>query len=363
MAGIPAIPLSEQLPAAKSMTAPHQPDSPTTELTAAKSEAEAPPFSLLILIPVFNDWDAVTLLLHELDRTLHDQPICARVLLIDDGSTQPLTDGLRKVHLAAVREVKVLALRRNLGHQRAIAVGLAHVAEHETGRAVLIMDGDGQDAAEDVPRLVQKVRDTGERCVVFAERRRRSEAWWFQACYHIYRVGHLLLTGLRVRVGNFSIIPWPLLRRLVVVWELWNHYSAAVFKSRLPLDSIPTHRAGRLAEGSRMNFVALTVHGLSALSVHSEVVGVRLLLVTLAAMGALGALLAGTVAALVANGLAVPGWVTAVGVLSLALFLQASMLAIAFVFIILQNRAGGHFLPARDYGYFIDRTVPVFPRG
>jgi hypothetical protein len=38
--------------------------------------------------------------------------------------------------------------------------------------------------------------------------------------------------------------------------------------------TVPTERAPRLCGESRMNFVALVGHGLSALSVHAELIGV-----------------------------------------------------------------------------------------
>lgn len=40
----------------------------------------------------------------------------------------------------------MLRLRRKLGHQRAIAVGLCHVAESVDANTITVMDGDGQDA-------------------------------------------------------------------------------------------------------------------------------------------------------------------------------------------------------------------------
>ena len=97
--------------------------------------------------------------------------------------------------------------------------------------------------------------------VVFAERTKRSESFAFRFFYALYRWLHLLLTGVAVRVGNFSAMPYSLLRRLVAVSELWNHYAAAVFKSRLPYRLLPTQRANRLAGRPQMNFVALVIHG------------------------------------------------------------------------------------------------------
>ena len=98
--------------------------------------------------------------------------------------------------------------------------------------------------------------------------------------YAMFKLLHRVLTGKGVRVGNFSVMPRRRLSSLVVVAEIWNHYAAAVFRSRQPHCMIPTHRSRRLCGSSSMNFVSLVTHGLSAISVYSDVVGVRLLVMS-----------------------------------------------------------------------------------
>lgn len=308
---------------------------------------------LVVLVPIYNDWDCAGLLLAALDR--QDALAGARVLLVDDGSEAPPPSGWpagggRPERLA---RVEVLTLRRNLGHQRALAVGLAYVAATVPCRAVVVMDGDGEDDPADVPRLLQRLDETGGRAIVFAERTRRAEGRAFRLGYAGYRLLHRALTGLPVRVGNFSAIPAPLLARLVVVSDLWNHYAASVYKARLPRSLVPTKRARRLAGRSRMDLVDLVTHGLSAMSVFGDRVGVRLLI---AAGGLLALTLAG-IAAIVAVRLgttrAIPGWATTAAGLLLAIFFQVFTLAIVFVFMVLGGREGSGFLPARDYAWFV----------
>jgi hypothetical protein len=221
------------------------------------------------------------------------------------------------------------------------------------------MDGDGEDDPADVPRLLDRLEADRQGRIVFAERTRRSESLGFKVFYALYKLLHRILTGQKVRVGNFSAIPRRRLSSLVVVTELWNHYAAAVIRSRQPHQMIPTRRSERLCGRSKMNFVSLVTHGLSAISVHSDLVGVRLLVIS-ALLAAL--MLGGIVAAVIvrlATDLAIPGWATnAVGLL-LILLIQAVMAAFVFSFMILGSRHGSSFLPRRDYSYFIEtvRTV------
>ena len=237
----------------------------TRRCTGAQSGDE-----LLVLIPIYNDWAAAGLLLRRLDEVLADAGLTADVLLVDDGATVPLPDCWPGHDWRALGRIDVLSLRRNVGHQRAIAIALAFVDRKRSPHVVVVMDGDGEDAPEDVPRLLACLHQNDHSTIVFAERTRRSESAIFRVFYALYRWAHRLLTGIPVRVGNFSVVPFRLLRRLVVVSELWNHYAAAVFKARLPRACVPTERAPRLAGKSRINFVDLVMHGLSALSVHSE---------------------------------------------------------------------------------------------
>jgi glycosyltransferase involved in cell wall biosynthesis len=122
------------------------------------STATAPaPHSLLLLLPVFNDWPAVQLLLKDLDAQLAALSWGVSVLLVDDGSTDDVPVDALSVERSKIARSHLLSLRRNLGHQRAIAVGLAYVAEHMPCEALVVMDADGEDSPADVPRLLARV--------------------------------------------------------------------------------------------------------------------------------------------------------------------------------------------------------------
>ena len=198
--------------------------------------------------------------------------------------------------------------------------------------------------------------------MVFAERRKRSESLTFRACYHLYRLAHRVLTGRSVRVGNFSALPRERLASLVAVSDLWNHYAAAAFASRQPIETIPTHRAPRLAGRSRMNFVGLVAHGLSAMSVFGDVIGVRLLLATTGLIVLVGLALVATTLVRLLTALAIPGWATTMfGVLLILLF-QATLFLFVFSFMILAGRNSAGFLPRRDYVHFVGSRREVFRR-
>ena len=328
-----------------------------------RDASRSSPTEITILMPVYNDWPALGKLVNHLDAVLAEAKIVVDVLIADDGSTQPLDGYGLAGPYSAINRVEILHLRRNLGHQRAIAIGLAHLeAEHETCQMVVVMDSDGEDDPRDVSRLLERCEQTDRRSMVFAERTKRSESLSFRICYHLYRVAHRILTGRPVRVGNFSVVPRERLVSLVATSELWNHYAAAAFTSRQPHETIATARAKRLDGRSKMNFVGLVIHGLSAISVYSEIIGVRLLIATVLTIVLVIIALGGTLMIRLTTDLAIPGWATtAFGVL-LIILLQATMFLFVFSFMILAGRNAASFIPRRDYIHFVGSKVEVHRR-
>lgn len=319
--------------------------------------AHAPGLSgATIVIPVCNDWNALRLLLCSLDAVAGDCDHQLDILIVDDGSATLPPPGLVDPHARRhIASIELLTLKRNLGHQRAIAVGLAHLQQRGRRHVVVVMDGDGEDDPADVPRLLKRAEDLGLTSVVFAERTTRSEGPGFRAGYLAYRMLHRLATGHAVRVGNFSALPPRCLEPLAVSPELWNHYAAAVIRSRMPFDLVPTRRRKRLDGRSRMNFVSLVIHGLSSVSVFGDVVGARLLVATTALSGLCG-LLAGAAALLAATPSpwagAAPFLLGGLAVLGL----HAAIVAGLVLLVILDSRSRGAFIPARDAPQFVLRS-------
>ncbi len=315
---------------------------------------------IVVTMPVFDDWEAAAALCALIDAEFHRaQAFTASVLLIDDGSTRALDLPFSNLHLKSLEAISVLKLRRNLGHQRAIAVGLGFIQESIPCDAVIVMDADGEDRAEDIPRLLEQLCSSSQPVAVFAERGRRVEGFKFRAFYACYRALHFLLTGRGIKIGNFSVLPAEHLRSIVAYPELWNHYAATIVNSRLPYRTIRTDRGYRLTGRSRMNFVGLVIHGLSALFAYHEIVSTRFLLGS-TFLGLIFLLLVLVVLFLkLQTDLAIPGWATAAVGLLFVLIIQCLGTSLSVLFSAMINRRMLGFLPIRDYSYFVSACVPV----
>jgi hypothetical protein len=188
---------------------------------------------------------------------------------------------------------------------------------------------------------------------MFAARTKRLENWTFQSMYQLYRLLHWLLTGVSVRIGNFSVLRPATLPRLLMVSELWNHYAAAVFRSKVPLFTLPIARGKRYCGRSQMNFPGLVMHGLSAMSVFSDIIGVRLLVATIALLILAGVSVGSLLAISFATSLVIPAWATnGVGLL-VGDFAQSLLRRLVLAFITLSMRSHANVIPLRDAGVFV----------
>lgn len=307
--------------------------------------------SLAVCIPLFNDWHSAGLLLERLDAMAATMAASVDVLFVDDGSIEPRPE--RPFPCPALRRVSVLRLRRNVGHQRAIALALTHLHDSAQYDFVVVMDGDGEDDPKYVPQLLARCLQTEMREAVFARRAKRSEGLLFRLGYSGFKLIHRLLVGRKVEVGNFSIIPKLVLQRLVAISEMWNHYAAAVFHARVPVSTIPIPRTPRLAGKSKMNLQSLVTHGLSAISVYGDIVGARILgfLALASVCGVVGIL--GVVAVKAVTRWAIPGWATNAAGLLLIFLMNLGLMSMLMVLFTLRARTEYSFLPLRDYRYFV----------
>ena len=308
---------------------------------------------IVVAIPVFNDWESVAEVMKTLDAQLGLSTETFRVLLVDDGSVSKCPREFGSTRYANVKGISILRLRKNLGHQKALAVALCHLEQKTACDAVLIMDGDGEDKPEYVLPLVEKMMQHGNTRVVFAERTRRSESIGFRLSYGIYRVLHRVLIGRGIKVGNFSVIPRACLPALTVEPMLWNHYAASVIRARIPMDSIPTRRGVRVSGQSRLNFVGLVIHGLAALACYGEIIGVRMIMAAGVALLFAGISMAVLIGLRLFTTLAIPGWTSLLGLLILIMVIQIGSLVINFTMQILSARNLQPFLPCRDYHWFV----------
>lgn len=305
---------------------------------------------MVVVMPVYEDVEASSRLFLELAKS---QGPDTYIVAVDDGSVRQPLDAAA-ISVAGLQGV-VIRLRRNVGHQRAIAIGLCYVAEHFGGDTrVVVMDSDGEDTPETITELVKGL-DSSDIDVVVASRRSRVETLKFRTFYVVYKWLFSLLSGRRISFGNFMAAKMPAVRRLAAMQELWTHVAACVLSSKLRVGNCSLDRGPRYAGRSKMNFVGLALHGFRALMVFAEDVLVRVgiactLVAGLSVVGALAALV------LKAIGFATPGWFSLVSGILLLVFMQTAALTLIVLLLSGMIRGGG-VLVAGSYRDFVDEVI------
>lgn len=298
-----------------------------------------------LLIPVFNDWESCAQLIIDIEKEIRFQKdISIQYYIIDDCSTDERLD------FSPI--VNVITLNRNIGHQRAIAIGLCYINDNAPSDYVIVMDGDGEDKASDISALLNKAVIEKDK-IIFGTRKKRYEGFWFRFFYVLYKQIYRLLTGKKINFGNFCAIPFKKVNNLVFVSDIWNHFSGGIIRSRLAYTSIDIDRGTRYHGKSKMNFFALVIHGLSAIAVYTDVLAVRILISTF------GLITISLIGIFVVTGirfftpLAIPGWASFVVLSFLILIFQAFLISLLLLFNVLNYRTQRHFIPALEYKNFI----------
>lgn len=305
---------------------------------------------VLIVTPVFEDAESAHQLFRELRNNLGDVAIVA----VDDGSLTHPVDGDMLESLGI--KVTVIKLRRNLGHQGAIAVGLCHV--HDVMRdydCVVVMDSDGEDTPASVVELLGGFLDS-EADVRVAERKKRNESFNFIQFYKVYKFLFRQLTGRTINFGNFMALKPRAVARLSAMNEIWIHLAASVIASRLGIEGRKIDRGTRYAGSSKMNFVSLVLHGFKGVMVFSEQVLIRMGVASLlVAACSIFVILAALLLKLVDA--ASPGWLSTVVGTMIVIFLQTGVLTLITLMLTGLVRIST-FNPI-DYRKFVDRIIEV----
>ena len=159
-------------------------------------------FRLRIVIPVYNDWASFRLLVQELDKFAATASFRIFVTAVNDGSSESPDSVLRDISEAShLYGAEILHLSVNVGHQRAIAIGLCLASQDDSADAVLVMDADGEDPPQAISLLTQGIGAERDFCFV-AQRRKRTEKLSFKLSYMVYKAAFRLVTGKKISFGN-----------------------------------------------------------------------------------------------------------------------------------------------------------------
>ena len=227
---------------------------------------------IIILIPVFNDWDSLIKLLKEINESIKDyNSVHFECLVVNDASTinQP-----NLVKPNNIKSLQILNMKKNKGHARCNAFGIRYVFKNKEFNNLILMDGDGEDRPIEIKNLVNEILKNPNNSVV-AKRVKRSEGPFFKFLYFMHKVITYVFTGKSIRFGNYSCLTKEDVEKLHSDPSLWSSYSGSVKKNLKHLSEINSIRGPRYFGPSKMSFLKLLIHSFSIISVFKYQVFLR----------------------------------------------------------------------------------------
>lgn len=200
-----------------------------------------------LVVPVFNEEDAIPIFYHEVRRELTAHEI--EIVFINDGSK----DGTEAIiNSLAVSDplVKALSFTRNFGKEPALFAGL----EHATGDAVIPIDVDLQDPINVIPQLIERWQAGAD--VVLAKRADRSTdghmkrktAEWF------YRLHNKISSPtIEENVGDFRLMSRETVEHIKLLPERNLFMKGILSWVGGRVDVVEYTRAERVAGTSKFN--------------------------------------------------------------------------------------------------------------
>ena len=237
--------------------------------------------NIIILIPVFNDWESIQKLIKEINENISSiKEYNFECLIINDASTinQP---NFSKPD--CFKSLEILNMKKNKGHARCNAFGIRHVIQNKKFDYLILMDGDGEDRPIEIKNLVDAIYKKPNISVV-AKRIKRSEGLIFQSLYQIHKFITYIFTGKKINFGNYSIITKEDAKILHTKASLWSSFSGSVKKNLKILNEVNSIRGLRYFGPSKMSLFRLIIHSLSIIAVFKYHVFIRstLMIITLA---------------------------------------------------------------------------------
>jgi len=232
-----------------------------------------------ILMPVYNDWRSVFMLLKNINSQVSTLNNEFSVIIINDASTENRLD--LSTDLNNLKSVQIINMKENKGHARCNAVGLKYINEKEDFDYAIPMDGDGEDRPEELSLLIKKIKEYPD-TVVTANRIKRSEGFIFKFCYLAHKYLTLVFTGQTIKYGNYTCLPKSAVNKMVNEPATWSSFSGSLAKIAINKKSIPSERGMRYFGPSKMSFIDLLKHSLSIIAVFKVTLLIRSILFLIA---------------------------------------------------------------------------------
>ena len=181
----------------------------------------------------------------------------ADILLVNDCSREPFHK-LNK--LSNINKINILNLKKNLGSQKAISIGLKFLKKKKSKMIVTILDSDGEDDSSKISKMIATAEKNVNKVIVSC-RTRRHENIFFKILYFFHKLITFIFTYHWISYGNYSSFSSINLEKILSDKSSWLAYSASITKN-CKIIKLYAVRKKRFFGISKLSFKGLVNHAL-----------------------------------------------------------------------------------------------------
>jgi hypothetical protein len=211
----------------------------------------------IFLLPLYNDWESLSMLLNKISDQMIYLKQNAEILVINDCSN---VKAEKFGKYKNINKIQVLNLKKNLGSQKAISVGLNYLNKIHHKSIITVLDSDGEDDVHKIPIMIENAEKNDDKVIV-STRTTRQENLFFRLAYFMHKVLTLFFTLKWISYGNFSSFNSKQLKKILANNYSWLAISSCIAQN-CNIIKIKAGRKKRLIGISKLSIMGLISHSL-----------------------------------------------------------------------------------------------------
>ena len=221
----------------------------------------------IILIPVYNDQKSLNKLLIKIDS--HLDPVTnlrTEILILDDKSTYRINIDNKK--FKNLEKISILTVKKNLGSQKIIAVGLNYLKKIKENFFITVMDSDGEDNPVEIEKMLELALKNVDH-VITSNRKGRNDSLLIRFLYKLHLLITFFFSFKWISFGNFTTFNSKNIERILSDTSSWLAHSSSVIKN-CKIKRVYARRDKRYFDKSKLSLLKLAEHSIRVNAVFAK---------------------------------------------------------------------------------------------
>ncbi len=205
-----------------------------------------------VVIPVYHGAESIGHVVERVHQTFAD--VVHEIILVDDGSSDDSPKVCRDIVARRDGLVTFVALSKNFGEHSAVLAGLSRTS----GRVVAVLDDDGQNPPEELPRMIDMLRRENLDVVYGRYSERKHAGWRRLGSWFNDRVACVMLGKPRdLYLSSFKVMSRFIVDQVLTYPGPFPYIDGLICRATTRLGQIPVEHAARVAGQSNYTLVKL----------------------------------------------------------------------------------------------------------